>query len=239
VAGGIVVSILLLSIFLYQRWERRNEEEALRKFNLALFGLVWSFYFDVFTYTGLSVHGPYKVFAKKFGASKKLIINDYFNLRPVEIWPEARNIPFKKIRICQIYKNIYWKIGFFERVDPSVSLNDNLICALIEIDGKPITDLAAIEKITKQIFEITARQTDFVNKLSPLEVVKKASEICYYGLRGIFEYFNKSWKPSKSISDLIEKTGDANIKKLKKDLSDYSKREIRKVFDPRNNFVGY
>ncbi len=37
VAGGIVVLILLLSIFLYQRWERRNEEEAYRKFNLAVY----------------------------------------------------------------------------------------------------------------------------------------------------------------------------------------------------------
>jgi tetratricopeptide (TPR) repeat protein len=35
-AGGIVVLIILLSIFFYQRWEKGNEEEAYRKFSLAV-----------------------------------------------------------------------------------------------------------------------------------------------------------------------------------------------------------
>ncbi len=36
VTAGIVVLILLLSIFLYQRWDKRSEEEAYRKFSLAV-----------------------------------------------------------------------------------------------------------------------------------------------------------------------------------------------------------
>lgn len=36
VAGGIVVLIVLASIFIYQRWERRNEEEAAKKFSQAV-----------------------------------------------------------------------------------------------------------------------------------------------------------------------------------------------------------
>jgi len=34
--GGIVLLILVLSVFFYQRWEKKNEEEATRNFNLAL-----------------------------------------------------------------------------------------------------------------------------------------------------------------------------------------------------------
>jgi tetratricopeptide (TPR) repeat protein len=34
--GGIVVLIILSSIFLYQRWEKKNEEEAYRKFSFAV-----------------------------------------------------------------------------------------------------------------------------------------------------------------------------------------------------------
>jgi tetratricopeptide (TPR) repeat protein len=34
--GGIAVLVILSSIFLYQRWEKRNEEEAYRKFGLAV-----------------------------------------------------------------------------------------------------------------------------------------------------------------------------------------------------------
>lgn len=35
-AGGIVVFIILVSLFFYQRWEKRNEEEAYQKFSLAV-----------------------------------------------------------------------------------------------------------------------------------------------------------------------------------------------------------
>jgi len=34
--GGIVVLIILSSVFLYQKWEKKNEEEAYRKFSLAV-----------------------------------------------------------------------------------------------------------------------------------------------------------------------------------------------------------
>jgi len=34
--GGIVVLIILSSFFLYQKWEKKNEEEAYRKFSLAV-----------------------------------------------------------------------------------------------------------------------------------------------------------------------------------------------------------
>jgi tetratricopeptide (TPR) repeat protein len=34
--GGIVVLVIILSIFFYQRWEKRSEEEAYRQFNTAL-----------------------------------------------------------------------------------------------------------------------------------------------------------------------------------------------------------
>jgi tetratricopeptide (TPR) repeat protein len=34
--GGIALLVILLSFFIYQRWERRNEEEAYRKFTLAV-----------------------------------------------------------------------------------------------------------------------------------------------------------------------------------------------------------
>jgi len=35
-AGGTIVLIVLASIFIYQRWEKRNEEEASQKFSLAV-----------------------------------------------------------------------------------------------------------------------------------------------------------------------------------------------------------
>lgn len=108
-------------------WEKfikldKKSRRIIKRFNLALFGLVWSFYFDVFTYTGLSTHGLYKPPAKKFGKNKIMVINDYFNLRPLGIWTEAKNTPFEKARIYSIYNNIPWKINFFERVYPNLDL---------------------------------------------------------------------------------------------------------------------
>lgn len=211
--------------------------KVMRKFNMALFGLIWSLYFDAFYYTGSSSHGPYKIPMKRFGIKNgSLVVNDYFNLRPLEIWPAVKNMPFKKVRIYNVYKNVKWKINFFERVDPNIDLGGNLCFTMIEIDGKPVNNLAKIEKLTKEVFKITEKQTNFVNKLPVLEIVKKASEICYYGLRGLFEYFNEDWAPPRQIDGVIEKFGDKFIKKFDRDLADYPPAKIRKLFDPRNNW---
>lgn len=223
------------------RWNKfikidEQNGKIIKKFNLALFGLVWSFYFDVFTYTGLSVHGPYKPPLKKFGKNKILTVNDYFNLQPAEIWPKAKSVPFKKVRVYNIYQKTPWKINFFERLDPNLDLSTNLCFAMIEIDGKSVNNLARIEKLTKQIFKTTQKQTDFVNKLPTLEIIKKASEICYYGLRDLFGYFDEDWAPPRTIDGVIEKFGTKFIKKYNRDLADYPPSKIRKIFDPRNNW---
>lgn len=210
--------------------------KIIKKFDLALFGLVWSLFFDVFTYTGFSLHGPYRVSVKKFGKNKILVVNDYFNLRPVEIWHKAKNVPFEKVRIYHIYKNIDWKINFFERIDPKLDLTNNLCFAMIEINGKQTNNLEKIENLTEYIFKITQKQTDFVNNLTSLEIVRKSSEICYYGLRNLFAYFREDWMPPRTIDWVIEKFNDKLVKKYNRDLADYPPVKIRKLFDPRNNW---
>ncbi len=213
-----------------------KNSKIIKIFNLSLFGLVWAMYFDTFYYTGFSTHGPYRV-SKKFGIKNGvLVISDYFNLRPVGIWSITKKVPFEKVRIYSVYENADWSINFFERTNASVDLSNRLVFFEVEIDGKIIKDLEKIEKLTQQIFEINQKQTDAVNSLSNLEKIKKASEISYYGLRGVFDHFNESWNPPKEIDEVIRKNGEDFIKKFDYDLTDYSSSKIRKLFDPRNNW---
>lgn len=194
------------------------------KFKLALFSLVWTLFYDTFATTGFIFHGSYK----KNG--KILIIYDYFNLKPTEIWSEAKNVPFERIRLYAIYKNIDWRINYFGREDANLDLKNNLTSFLVEIDGK-VVGIEKTSDLTNNVFQITSVQTEHVNNLRPLEQVKKGAEISYFEFRKLF---GKNWQPPKEIDEIIKKHGDKFIKQY----ADYEKgRDIKTIFDPRNNMV--
>lgn len=207
------------------------------KFKVALFGTVWSLFFDTFYYVGFNPHGPYSVAGRKFKKGSILVINDYFNLKPKKTWQISSRIPFEKVRIYHIYKDLDWQINFFGRENAKSSLLSHLDYVLIEIDGNLIDDLISINQLSGKLFTIIEEQTKFVNGLSSLKQVKKAAEISYFGLRRIFEYFSEDWQPPQAINKVIEQFGDKFIKELTMTAQQRSKEEIRKIFDPRNSYI--
>lgn len=201
------------------------------KFKISLFGLVWSLFFDTFYYAGFNIHGPY------LKAGKTLIINDYFDLKPLEIWGSVSSIPFERARIYNVYENVEWSMNFFGRENPLVQANQPS-SILIEIDGQIVEDYPTIESLANQLFEVIQKQTKFVNELTPLERVKKGADIAYFGLRRIFRYFNEDSRPPKEIDEIIDRFGEEFIEKFSNvSAQQKSPAEIRRMFDPRNNEI--
>lgn len=223
-------------------WEKFTElnyqdKMVIKRFQLALFSLVWALYFDTFYYTGFNLHGSYPVQSKILGENTSLVINEYFNLKPLDIWDIVKDLPFNSVRIYNIYKDIDWKINFFGRENPSINLGINLVASLVEIDGKIIDNLEDLKKLAEFIFKLTEDQTNFVNNLSDLKKVKKGAEIAYFGFRKLFEYFSEDWKSLEVVDMVIDKFGDEFIKKLSEAPVQKSPAEIRRFFDPRNNQI--
>jgi len=211
-----------------------NDKKTFKLFKVALFGLVWAFYFDTFYSNAFDLHGPYKIFDKKFGRNKTLVIYTYFNLCPTEIWKVSKEIPFGSVKIFCIYKDLNWRMSFWGQEDPKLDLNGALESVLIEIDGKVVKEPAILNEASKRIFKSVEKQTEYVQKLSSQEQVIKGEEISYYGLRNVLTYGSGDWKPPKPIGQVVEKFEDAFIKKYK-DL-DAQKRNTRRIFDPTNNY---
>lgn len=214
-----------------------QSRKEIGKFKVALFGTVWSLFFDTFYYVGFDSHGPYPVAGKKFKKGSVLVINDYFNLKPKKIWQISSKMPFERARIYHVYKDLDWQINFFGRENAKSDLLSHLDYVLIEIDGNLIDDLTSINQLSEKLFTIIGEQTKFVNGLSSLKQVRKAAEISYFGLRNFFEYFGENWQPPKAIDKIIEQFGDKFIKELTMTAQQRSKDEIRKIFDPRNNYI--
>ena len=196
---------------------------------LALFSLVWAIYFDLFASTGYFTHGLYPV-----EDNKVLMIYEYFNLKPQDIWPRSSINPVCSAKLFAVYSgDVDLKINFFGREDSLTGHNNKLISFSIEIDGKSmrIDDLSSI---TEEIFEITTNHTKYVNELKPLQVVKKSTMISYFEYKDLFEFLNKDWRPPRAIDDVVDKFKDKLIVEFAKHKH---VENIREIFDPRNNII--
>jgi hypothetical protein len=173
------------------------------------------------------IHGLY------FVKEGTLIIKDFEKLQSA-VW---NNTMFaKNISIYLLYKP-----GFelkFNYANQQISYSDSpinlLIKYCIKIDGKELTFNALYESA---ISKIRKKQIEFVNSLSPLEVIKKGAEIYCYMYQEFFDYYNISWKPSGDIIERINKDG-LKYYQIFKEEEMIKPEYYRKQFDPRNTFIG-
>jgi len=94
----------------------------LKKFIVACDALVYSLYYDLFISAGLERHGPYDV-SSRFGDGAKMVVFDYFDIAPQEIWDH--DYPCKKASIKLIYRACDIEIEFLGRIVAPSNFMDN------------------------------------------------------------------------------------------------------------------
>ncbi len=192
----------------------------------------YSLYYDLYMTGGFYIHGPYNV-SKKFGEHSTLIIRDYHDVNPKNIWPKL-NFPYKTMKILAIYKNLDLKINFANHPTSKESVGDKLIAYKIIVDNKEY-EFQKIDQLINIFEKATKSQFDMINKMSDLDKIRKGALIEYYLFKDFRQGLKSDWKPPKIVEENIEKFGDKFIKQFK--LQD--KPEIkhwRKLFDPRNDY---
>ena len=211
--------------------------ESLKKLMLNLFVLTWSFYWDYFPSAGIEISGPYRVPKTIFGSPARLLVKDWFDLKPIKIWEIANKMPFKSIQLLQIYSTKDIFINFGNRAtfvgDPN-SLNTFFS---LKIDNKTITKCEEIDNLTKSIGKISKLQTSHVNNLSEMDKVRKGAQLAYYSLFDFYNSFGDDWFPEKTVEKTIGILGNKFIEKNKTIKKAYEGKERIKMFDPRNTFL--
>ncbi len=148
-----------------------------------LIGLLWAYteaiFFRAHDITK-EIHGLYEI------GENKLLIREYLNLIPDEIWSGVEFIPFKKIKVTTLYnKNIDLKIDSYNHIFlENGNFVKDLIAYEIEADGQVlfVNSLEQYLYLIQNAIKTIKKQVDMMNWK---EKTKKYAEIIWYRKRPI------------------------------------------------------
>lgn len=161
-----------------------------------------------------------KIASKSFGPKTILVIRDFPNMKPVELWPEIKDYKYKKIRIYNVYKDVEFKIFFVGcHTISKGDLVKNLISYSLVVDGKNIRDANEISKLkdyylnlaTEHYLRVKSLKSDF-EKLKEKILLQEC-----YQLHEFFNFLGMEWRPTKEMITRIKN------KELYKNLYTYGK----------------
>jgi len=206
------------------------------KLNVALFNYIWAYYWDYFPDCGYETHGTYKVKNSKYAEAKGLVVRDYFDLIPKEVWGDISEFSdYKSISVSTLYdtRNIFFK--FTGRILNKHSLVPHIKYVSIIADDKNIDDPSLILKITNKLNELSKAQIEIVNNMDKLDLVKRGDIMANYARKKFHEYFGEWYNPE-PVNNTIEQLGRQFVDKFSNE-SNRDKQAMRNFYDPRNDFV--
>ncbi|MDP2750296.1 MAG: hypothetical protein Q8O89_05690, partial [Nanoarchaeota archaeon] len=164
----------------------------------AAYHLTNGLYTDFYTDYGAENNGPYNL-----GNNRILVMKQFFDLRPLLLWPENKT-PCKSIIIYCIYENVKFScdaisVHSFYEGDPI----KGLVKYRIEIDGKTVS-LEELKKIKESIESLSAEQWKRLIGLDNEAIkVKGLFQRCYV-FKDLFDYLGIDWKPSKEMMQAVK-----------------------------------
>lgn len=177
-----------------------NQDSA--KLVQRLCGIMWAYsetpYFAAHEIS-MEEHGPYE----RHG---HVIIRDFYNLRPIELWSECGEFPFEKLRILcvydedynvefDVYGNLYLKNG-----NPVLSLKSYYI----EADSRAI-DMKGVTRVLDTGPRIIGSITKRVAAMNEVGIAKKYAELFWYRKKPLRDALGKDWRPPKIVFEKIER----------------------------------
>jgi len=179
-------------------------------------------------------YGPYYI--EKENEKKYLVvIKEFKNMKPVELWPETSRLPFSKIKIISLYENVKFSIDAITHTSYKGNIIDGLKYYAIYLDDRLI-DINEIDNIST----ILEKYADFIwfvfknmsdQKFRILYLYQKA-----YNYINLCKKLGLEWRPSKKIIDDIL---NQPYKKWPEFKTPSEENEFfLKIMDPRTNFYG-
>lgn len=170
-------------------------------------GVMWAYTESIFFRAHdvtKEIHGPYKLDNERI-----LLVREYLNLNPSEIWEGVPLLPFKKIAIYGIYKNsLNIKIDAYNHLfHEGGNYNEDLLSYRIEVEGKEI-GLEEMMHYTEQMFETITKIHSWAEKADLHEKATKYAEIYWYRKKPLRDCLGRDWSLEKSV---IEKINEGEI----------------------------
>ena len=221
----------------HSQWMKADaaSPKEMGKLLVSLASLAYSLYNDAMPSLGSEFHGPYDV-SSRFGRGHVLIERDYFDLKPVELWPHTRNYKYKSIKVMGVYKDIKLRFDFYGNYTTKDNLMDRLTHWAVLVDNKPVQSPATIKRLREYMGQLTLKQVNVLNSMEFERTKQKFLETDQMQYRNLYRLAGEGWKPTKEMvgsirgKKLIMGFGPwgQNRKLTLKDI-----RHFRKIMDPR------
>ncbi|MDP3955017.1 MAG: hypothetical protein Q8Q15_01485 [bacterium] len=216
-------------------FDERNidERKEINSFSVTLQSYAWSVQYDVFAY-GVYWHGPYLYSGNTF-----LLIKDLFDLN-LPFWEK---VGYSKARVCYLFsKRADITIDIVGNLNYKSNIWENLSKSKVLLDDREIHSIKEIQKLDQYFSNARKRQVEVVEKLKPLEIIKKGIAIYHYMFREFFKFYGEDWKPSAKIEERIDKLGFYYWDKFKESGQKMKRNQLKqfltKLYDPRDDFTG-
>ncbi len=169
-------------------WKSSTPEVSreLGKLLVSLASLAYGLYTDATPSLCGEFHGPYDV-SDRFGRGHTLLVRDYFNLKPTELWPHTRGYRFRSVKIYAVYKGVKIRPDFYGNFVADKNLVDNLSFYHILADGRPVNDINGIKVMRQYLAKLTVEQMDKVDRMDLEQVKRKFAETEMLQYKRLFE----------------------------------------------------
>ena len=176
---------------------------ALGKLNVGMATLVHSLYNDWMTDYSYEISGPYDA-SERFDGKHIMLIRDFEDMKPLDVWPESNDFKYKNIRVLTVYKDLDCKIAYVGcHSTYSGNLPEHLSHYAIFADGKQIKGQDALREVALYFMGIAQGLFAKYSSIGFEEQKRKYFVQEAYQIRGLFESAGEDWKPPKEFFDRV------------------------------------
>lgn len=211
-------------------WQKPNLKQAqeVGKLISACSHLSWALYTDYCYLQWYEIFGPYEL-----SQNRTLLIRQYSNFRPKEVWPHFKKFPYQSVNIYTIYKNVSIELDQWSHLKSK----DNLIVAMeniaIKVNSRLVNDFKTINKIRKTIERSAQNLQNRFQKMDFEALKKKVVELRYYMYKDFFSKVGMSWRPEKEVWEKIKNKKLLPRKYPRFKNTDHAKKYWSQFIDPR------
>jgi len=174
--------------------------------------------------------GPYHIDDEKI-----FIVREYYDLRPVEVWPFVNHFPIDYFCTLEVYQGVDVRFSFFNHLIPNSALPPKVIGIYASVE--PMSD--AFKTLEYDRLKLTLNDMrSFMLKLNRLtrsmkksDWIQKYVEMHYYSLKPLADLTESEWRPSQSQYKNLKKTPDLAAASAFHALAGLDNQEKRRVLE--------
>ena len=145
---------------------------------------------------GHEFHGPYPS-----ADGEKLFVFNYYDLRPMELFPATSRLPFTEIEVGRVYTDAssMFNDTWFDMFGHIFFSPGSLGRFYVKIDRKLIESKAEIEMALESAFDVLRDEQRLTEAFTERDLIRRWIELYYYSLKPHKEVLGEDWKPSEEV----------------------------------------